>query len=159
MKWKFTGIGVLGVVLATGMLAPVFAAKESEEKAMAAMDAFMAAFNARDPETWAKTLNYPHVRIAGGNVRVWETAEDYAAGMDFDRIVATGWDHSEWASRKIVQSSQNKAHIAVEFRRYKANGEVIGKFPSFYIVTNNDGHWGVQARSSFLEEVQRQRAE
>ena len=25
----------------------------------------------------------------------------------------------------------------------------IGKFPSLYIVTLKDGHWGVQARSSF----------
>jgi len=28
--------------------------------AMAAMDAFMLAFNAREPEAWAASLNYPH---------------------------------------------------------------------------------------------------
>ena len=39
---------------------------ESIQQAMLALDGFMLAFNARDPEAWAETLNYPHVRFASG---------------------------------------------------------------------------------------------
>ncbi len=67
--------------------------------AMQALDQFMATFNRRDSVAWAATLNYPHVRFASGNVTVWENAEEFAAGGTFDRLPATGWDHSHWLSR------------------------------------------------------------
>ena len=46
--------------------------------AMAALDEFMTTFNARDPQLWARSLNYPHIRFASGTVTVWETAEEFA---------------------------------------------------------------------------------
>ena len=49
----------------------------------------------------------------------------------------------------MIQSGSEKVHFAVTFVRYDAAGKVIGKFPSLYVVTLKDGHWGVQARSSF----------
>lgn len=126
------------------------AQSDAEKAAMEAMDAFMKEFNARDADAWAATLNFPHVRLAQSDVRVWETAKDYADDMDFDRIAATGWHHSEWTERKIVQQSDTKVHIAVKFTRFNADNEVIGVYDSFYVVTQEDGHWGVKARSSFL---------
>ena len=88
----------------------------SEAAAMKALDEFMAAFNSRDPKAWAATLNYPHVRFASGTVRVWETEKDFADYMDFDAFAERfGWDHSAWDSRTIVQSGENKVHIAVQF--------------------------------------------
>ena len=121
-----------------------------EREAMAALDAFMTAFNARDAEAWAETLHYPHVRVAGGDVRVWETADEYAAYMDFDRFIQqTGWDHSEWGERVVVQSGKGKVHIAVQFSRYDKDGNKIATYDSLYVVTERDGHWGTQARSSF----------
>ena len=41
--------------------------------AIAKVEEYMTAFNARDPMAWAATLNYPHLRIASAEVRVWET--------------------------------------------------------------------------------------
>jgi hypothetical protein len=38
--------------------------------AMAALDEFMTTFNARDPQLWARSLNYPHVRFASSTVTV-----------------------------------------------------------------------------------------
>ena len=52
--------------------------EEAIAGAMGAMDAFMLGFNARDPQTWAASLNYPHVRFASGGVTVWESAEEFA---------------------------------------------------------------------------------
>jgi hypothetical protein len=124
---------------------------EVEEMALYAMDEFMTGFNAKDPEAWASSLNYPHVRFAGDTVTVWENAEDFAetAIDSFDRLRAAGWDHSVWDSREIVQVSENKVHIVVQFSRFTEKDKRFATFQSLYIVTKKDGHWGTQARSSF----------
>ena len=44
----------------------------SSKEAMNVMDQFLEACNDRDIEAWSKTLNYPHVRFASGQVKVWE---------------------------------------------------------------------------------------
>lgn len=118
--------------------------------AMTSLDDYMMAFNARDPEAWAATLNYPHVRIASDTVRVWETEAEFADYMDFDAFAERfGWDHSKWDAREAVQAGPDKVHIAVTFSRYNATGEKIATFDSLYIMTKQNGAWGTQARSSF----------
>lgn len=124
--------------------------QEAVDAAMASLDEYMAAFNSRDPVAWAATLNYPHVRIASSNVRVWQNAQEYADYMDFDAFAQRyGWDHSEWDAREVVQAGPDKVHVAVTFSRYDKDGNKIATFDSFYVMTNKDGHWGTQARSSF----------
>ncbi len=118
--------------------------------AMKALDDYMAAFNARDEKAWAATLNYPHVRIAGGEVKVWQTPEDYCADFDFDAFAKKfDWDHSKWDKREIVQSGPGKIHVCVTFSRYNAKGEKLETYDSLYIVTEQNGHWGTLARSSY----------
>ena len=124
--------------------------EDAASEAMHALDEFMEAFNARDPQAWATTLNYPHVRIAGGSVRVWETEAEFADYMDFDAFAARfGWDHSVWDSREVVQAGKDKVHVVVRFSRYNVENKKIATYDSLYIVTRMDGHWGTQARSSF----------
>jgi len=113
------------------------------------MDEFMTAFNARDPHAWASTLNYPHVRFASNDVRVYRTADEFAREMnDYPKRLAP-WHHSSWESMTAIQSGADKVHFAVTFVRFDVNDKEIGKFPSLYIVTLKNGHWGIQARSSF----------
>jgi len=116
--------------------------------AMAAMDAFMLAFNAREPEAWAASLNYPHVRFASGGVTVWESAEEFARTRAFEALRRAGWDHSHWLTREATLASPEKVHISTVFQRFNSDNEVIGTYQSLYIVTQVDGHWGTQARSS-----------
>lgn len=118
------------------------------EQAMAALDAFMLAFNRRDAQAWAATLNYPHVRFASGSVTVWESADEYAQTSAFERLPLTGWDHSHWLTRDVTLAAPGKVHIATVFQRFNAENEVIGTYQSLYIVTEVNGHWGTQARSS-----------
>jgi hypothetical protein len=118
--------------------------------AMKSLDEYMAAFNSKDSIAWAATLNYPHIRIASGAVRITQTAEEYAAGMDFGAFAErTGWDHSEWDKRDVIHSSPDKVHFATTFSRYDKDGKKIATYDSLYIVTEQDGHWGTLARSSF----------
>lgn len=121
---------------------------DSINKAMQVLDSFMYSFNTRDMNSWSETLNYPHVRIAGGKVTVWDTKEEYSATNVFNRLTATGWDHSAWVSRDVVLVSKNKVHISTVFQRYDKDNNPMKKYQSLYVVTNDEGHWGVQARSS-----------
>ena len=135
--------------LAGCLFAAVSLSAQAELQPRKVMDEFMAAFNARDPGAWAATLNYPHVRFASNEVRVYNTAEEFAREMkDYPKRLAP-WHHSRWESMSVAQSGPDKVHFVVTFVRYDENNKEIGRFPSLYIITLKDGHWGVQARSSF----------
>jgi hypothetical protein len=135
--------------LAAALLAGSLFAQTPEASARKAMNDFMEAFNSKDAKRWSETLNYPHVRLASNNVRVYNSAAEFVKETgDYAKRLAP-WDHSKWESMKTVQQGAEKVHFAVVFVRYDAGGKLIGKFPSFYVVTLKDGHWGVQARSSF----------
>ncbi len=122
----------------------------SDQQALATVDAFIEAFNQQDHKAWAATLNYPHVRVASGKVKVWQTAEEYLGAFDFKTLQnKSDWHHSEFDYKKIIQSSPDKVHVAVRFSRYREDGSKIASYEAIYVVTNRDGHWGVQARSSF----------
>ena len=118
------------------------------ENAMGVLDSFMTHFNERDMKKWSETLNYPHVRFAGGEVTVWDTKEEYSAIDIFDTLKSTGWHYSSWLSRKVILVSEKKVHISTIFQRYDENNNPLKQYQSLYIVTNLDGQWGIQARSS-----------
>jgi hypothetical protein len=118
------------------------------QESMKVLDSFMSTFNSRDMKTWSKTLNYPHVRLAGGKVTVWSTQEEYAAEDIFERLTSTGWNYSGWLSREVILVSEDKVHISTVFQRYDKDHNPMKKYQSLYIVTKQNGEWGVQARSS-----------
>ncbi len=131
---------------------PLAALREEtpEHAALRVLDEFMAAFNARDVEAWIATLTFPHVRIASGHVAVFADAAAFRDGFEFARFAEqTGWSRSEWGERRVVQAGPEKVHVAVVFTRFRADGSVLARYESLYIVTKLDGRWGVQARSSY----------
>ncbi len=123
-------------------------AASAVQAAMKVLDEFMLAFNARDMSAWSETLNYPHVRFASGEVRVWQDIEEFSATPPFDALKDIGWDHSHWISRNVIMSSSAKVHIATVFQRFNSKNESIGQYESLYIVTRVGGRWGIQSRSS-----------
>lgn len=123
---------------------------ELEAIGMKALDDFMSTFNSGDPLAWAHSLNFPHVRLAGGKVQVWNTPEEYARDNDVSVLRdKSDWGYSAWDWRKVVQAEDDKIHIAVSFSRYTRDHRKIVSYESFYIVTCQNGHWGTQFRSSF----------
>jgi hypothetical protein len=124
-----------------------FAACPAFGPAYAVTDQFMTTFNSKNAEEWVKVFHLPSVRIASGNVRLITSAEDLAPG--FDRLVAEGWDRSDWASRRVVQCGPEKAHMLTTFVRYRKDGSELSRFDSLYIVEFKNGRWGLTARSSF----------
>jgi len=147
-RWLMQAALVLA--LAPPALADDAELKQAEAAARAVMDAFLEAFNDRDEAAWADTLQYPHVRIAGGDVLVYPDRAAFIEAMDLSRFAEeTGWDYSTWDDMQIVQVSSQKVHIAVTFTRYDEQGNRMSSFESFYVVERVGGRWGVRARSSF----------
>lgn len=115
--------------------------------AEAVLDAFMAAFNARDLPAWEKTFNFPSVRLASNTLTIIEPG--YHRPEMFDLGALSDWHHSAWERRKVIHAGADKVHFDTRFTRYRADGSVIGGFDSIYVITCEDGHWGVKARSSY----------
>jgi len=111
------------------------------------LDAFMAAFNARDIPAYEATFNFPHVRFASGKVTIIDLG--YHRPEMFTRGALAEWDHSAWQRRDVIHAGADKVHIDTRFARYRKDGSVIGGFDSIYIVTRQDGRWGIQGRSSY----------
>ena len=120
---------------------------QSEAAAMACLDAFMTAFNARDMQAFEQTFNFPSIRLASNTMRIINKGDQTEA--TFDHASLKEWDHSAWEKREIIHSGADKVHIDTRFTRYRKDGSIIGGFDSIYVVTCEDGHWGIKARSSF----------
>ena len=121
---------------------------DSLKEALAVLDAFMAALNRGDEAGVNASFNFPHVRLASGKVAVWQKPGDYRLG-DFRARAGEGWARSQWEDRTPIHVGSDKVHLKVAFSRWKADGSLIGRFETIYIVTKQNGHWGIQARSSF----------
>ena len=107
----------------------------------------MTALNAGDEPALLATLHFPHYRLAGGKMRVWDQPGAYLG--DFLARAGADWHHSEWDFRKVIAAGPAKVHLDVQFTRYRADNSVIGSFRSLWIVTDDCGRWAVAARSRF----------
>ena len=123
--------------------------RQSVEAAMAVLDRFMAAFNAGDAARIAATFNFPHVRFHSSKVTVFPTAADFNLNIFKSTADAKEWARSEWDERRVIHAGPEKVHFDTQFSRKRADGSVIASYRSIYIVTQVDGRWGIQGRSSF----------
>lgn len=132
-------------LLAQAPLAPAAIALRTHE-ALLALDRYLETWNSRDPAIWATSLHYPHVRPGAGPFEVSQTAAEYAAGVNFAQTISTGWHHSEWVSRSVLQVGPAKVHVAGSWQRFTAEGRPQAVSAITYIVTNVNNRWGIQAR-------------
>jgi len=123
--------------------------------ARAAMDGFMAAFNAEDTAALRdRWFHFPHVRFHSGKVSTWPTAADYTSNLVWQQRDAAagqsaGWARTAWDYVEAIDAGAEKVHFRVQFTRFRADGSAIGSYRSLYIVTLQDGRWGIQGRSSW----------
>jgi len=118
------------------------------EAARAWLSRFEAAWNAADLDGVRDELHYPHVSIgaAGGQVVVAQTRDDFQT--DFAQLRAVeGWASSSFEDFTPIAASTTKVHFETTFHRYKQDGTLYGSGRVLYIVTEQDGHWGMQLRS------------
>ncbi len=113
------------------------------------LDDYMNTFNARNAKAWQETYHFPHYRLASGKMSVLESAT--LDSTVFIRLEKSGWHHSQWEHRNIVQGTADKVHVDTQFSRFRKDGTKIGVYESLYIVTKENGKWGVKMRSSYAE--------
>ena len=117
----------------------------------AVMMEYLRSFNAKDVESWSKTMLFPHIRIASGEIVLYPTAFDLASKIDLHQFAQeNNWSRSEWKTLDVIQASPEKVHVKVEFTRYDKTGEPYVSYSSLYVLQRgNTGDWGIRARSSF----------
>jgi len=115
--------------------------------AMAVLDRHMEALNARSEEALAATLHFPHYRLSGGRMQVWDSPGHYFT--DFLARAGDDWHHSAWTSQVPIAATAQKVHLDVTFTRYRADGSQLGSFRSLWILACLEGRWAAQVRSSF----------
>ncbi|HYC46853.1 MAG TPA: hypothetical protein VED01_15365 [Burkholderiales bacterium] len=120
---------------------------DSIAAAICVLEAHFDALNVGDAAALAATLHFPHYRLAGTRMQVWQTPENYLA--DFHARAGEGWHHSEWDFRNVIAASADKVHFETQFTRYRIDGSMMGSYRSIWVVTYIGGRWAAQLRSSF----------
>ena len=117
--------------------------------AEASAEAFIDAFNAQDHERLANTLNYPHVRLAGGTFTTIASAEAFVDRSRKGKVLleAERWHHTVLKKCEVVHGGPGKVHLALSIDRCREDGEIYNHFETLWIATLQDGHWGIQLRS------------
>jgi hypothetical protein len=122
------------------------------EGARAAMDGFMAAFNAKDAEAIrSRWFHFPHARFHSGQITVMQAPADYQNLVWAGQGPSAEWMQSIWDYVEVIDAGPDKVHFRVQFTRVRADGSAIGSYRSLYIVTYKEGRWAIQGRSSWAE--------
>ena len=120
----------------------------SSDAARRAVEIFFEGFNAEDDARIHESLNFPHVRIASETVRVIEGPEHFNTPFASLKKIE-GWHHSKLDHANVIHAGKDKVHFDVCFSRFREDGTPYATHQAVWIVTRVDGHWGIQARSSF----------
>ncbi len=151
----FTVACIFGI-LAAQLLAVSDSSREAA--VLQVLDRYMDGLNALDLETHVATYHFPHFRLADGDLSVWATPEEAMPILNVpaearrERLRAMlhpEWHKSIWTKRDIVGESPAKVHVATRFARLREDGSEIISYDSLYVLTLQDGQWGIKGRSSF----------
>lgn len=114
--------------------------------AIACLDAFTERFNACDLAGMDALLHFPHVILSGETLVVWERPGQLPAAF-FDQLKSTGWRRSTYHGKDVVLVSPNKVHLLVDYSRDRDDGNEISRHRNVWVVTCEDGRWGIKLRS------------
>ena len=122
------------------------------QKALAVLDDYMAGLNRGDEVAVNAACNFPHVRLAGGKVVVWQTRGEYRLD-DFRARAGDGWARSRWDERTPIHVGPDKVHLKVKFSRHDLPCDVVQRCQ----LTGAQVRFREQTR--FVQRSRRQRAD
>ena len=79
---------------------------------------------------------------------VWQNAAT-TGSSDFRARAGDGWARSQWDERTPIHVGPDKVHLKVKFSRCPGRRLLARRLRDDLHRTRQDGHWGIQARSSF----------
>jgi hypothetical protein len=118
----------------------------SEEEARKVIEGYFPLFSRRDVKGLLSVVNFPHVRVTDSGTVIIPSAKEWKGDPT---PLESHWHHTSLDSLTFVQSDAHKAHALVVFSRFRADGQRYVSYPTLWIVTKVDGHWGIQVRSTF----------
>lgn len=133
-------------------------ALDAESAAMAVLAEYLAALNRLDLEGVTNCYHFPHVRVVGVDLVIWETPLEAMPLLALPKGkqkaalqqgLGEGWHKTVWGKRQLISASDDKVHIATELLRQRDDGTLIHRFESFYVVTLEQGRWAIKGRSSY----------
>ena len=131
-----------GLILAIGQTA---LAQDHGMQAQQELEAFLEDWNREDNEALLDHLSFPHVTHRAGALIIVDTPEEFV--QDFELLRSQGWRRSTFDHFEAQQVSETKVNLLVDFRRYDENDEVYSDMQAFYVMTLQDGKWGMQYRT------------
>jgi len=152
MNWK-RALAVVGCIVAACCYISV--AQESgqgstvidqaEADARGALESYFEAFNEADNDALQGYMNYPHAFVgANGSIRVMDERFD----INFDRMNEDeGWHHSTLDFAQSFLVKEDKVHFNIVFSRHRADNSAYRTVEGLWIMTRQDGHWGLSLRS------------
>jgi hypothetical protein len=133
------------ILLGTAMC---MVAQDTDKTARSVMEPFFVAWNKADNVELRKSMNFPFVTLGrNGAAQIAMKAEDFT--QDFDALRR----NENWASSTLDAidvtpgSTADKIHIMVTYSRYLKDGKRYMTGRTFYVLTRQNGHWGMQLRS------------
>jgi hypothetical protein len=120
--------------------------KASEAAARKVIEAYFPLFSRRDAKGLLAVVNFPHIRVTASGTTIIPSAKEWTGDPT---PLEKYYDHTELDSLTFVQSDAGKAHALVRFSRYKQDGTKYISYPTLWVVTKVNGHWGIQVRSTF----------
>jgi|TARA_Y100000310_G_scaffold295298_1_gene326491 hypothetical protein len=127
-------------------------ASSNADAALGAVNAYIDGFNRLDMGAMSAAFNFPHVRLARGRFFTFDSAQQFQHQSErlAESLAAEGWHHTVVESADVIHDGEDKVHVAMTVTRRNAEGETYNQFNTLWIATLQDGHWGIQFRSSYL---------
>ena len=126
---------------------PTDANQKAISAAIRVMDRHLSALNEQNTLELAATMHFPHFRLVGTNLKVWETADLYFD--DFRARAGESWAYTKLASITPISATANKVHLDIRVNRFDTRDQLIADFKSIWVITKINRVWGAQLRSSF----------
>jgi len=123
---------------------------EYEEKAVRTAIIWMDVYNNRDVSACDEYINFPLIRLGMKGLIIFKKPPLLPPKFFKRFSKATGWNRTCWEYIKVIHSCETKVHLSLEHTRYRADGSIIDTCPAIWVITNQDGHWGIKIRSSFV---------
>ena len=140
------GVRAVAAALLMALAAPALAQDDLAD-ARAALDEYFRAFNAEDNEALVAISNFPRLSL-GRNGQVVVRAEPADIETDFRLLrQVEGWDHSTLDLVEPLQVAPDTVHFEVVFSRRHADGSAYRTVPGLFVITKQDGDWGLQLQS------------
>lgn len=116
-------------------------------EAIKCVETFAERFNARDLIGMDALLHFPHVILSGETLAFWDRPGQLPVSFFDDLSASTGWDRSTYKPTRVLLVSPRKVHLLVEYSRDDQAGTPITHHQNVWIVTYDQGRWGIKQRS------------